>query len=234
MPIRSISTNDSDIELNRQMIPKIFHQIWINPDKPALPEKFAYYRDTWLAKHPGWKYRLWNLENIDFELRCRSLLPQCQHPAQMADLLRMEILHHHGGVYLDTDFECLKNIEQLLKDCTGFVVSEDGRHFSIGVIGASVGAPWLNRIVESYPHSLGHQPVNLETGPVFFTRVLLERGMEPGVAIFDSKLFYPFNYHTVNRDSIDLSQSYAVHHYADSWKKPLPAWKKLLQRIRRK
>ena len=216
------------------MIPKIFHQIWINQSNPELPEQFARYRDTWLTNHPDWQYRLWNLDNLDFEPRCKPLLAQCQHPAQMADLLRIEILHRHGGIYFDTDFECLKNIEPLIRDCTGFVASEDSKYFSIGIIGASVGAPWLNRLVENYPKSLGLHAVNVETGPVFFTKVLLEKGMEPGVAILASKLFYPFNYHTVNRESVDLSQSYAVHHYADSWKKPLPAWKKLLQRIRRK
>ena len=175
------------------MIPKKFHQIWINQSEPELPEKFAHYRDTWLTKHLGWEYHLWNLENLDFDPRCKPLLAQCQHPAQMADMLRIEILHRHGGVYLDTDFECLKNIEPLLEDCTGFVASEDGKYFSIGIIGASVSAPWLNRLIENYPKALGLHAVNLETGPVFFTKILLEKGMEPGVAILHSKLFYPFN-----------------------------------------
>lgn len=216
------------------MIPKLFHQIWINQSNPELPERFTQYRDSWLVNHPEWEYHLWNLENLDFEPRCKPLLDQCQHPAQMADLLRIEILHRHGGIYLDTDFECLKNIEPLLKDCTGFVASEDGKYFTNSIIGASVSAPWLSRLIDNFPNVLGLQAVNLETGPVFYTKILLEKGIEPGVAILPSKLFYPFNYHTADRESVDLSGSYAVHHYADSWKKPLPAWKRLLQRIRRK
>ena len=32
----------------------------------------------------------------------------------IADILRLEILYTHGGVYLDTDLECLRSLDDVL------------------------------------------------------------------------------------------------------------------------
>ena len=34
--------------------------------------------------------------------------------ARKSDLLRLQVLYNHGGVYLDTDMECIKPIDELL------------------------------------------------------------------------------------------------------------------------
>ncbi|KAF0192096.1 MAG: hypothetical protein FD165_1164 [Gammaproteobacteria bacterium] len=217
-----------------EVINRVFHQIWINKAQPELPEQFKRYRDTWLAHHPDWEYRLWNLENLDFRPECESLLSQCQQPAQMADLLRIEILFRHGGVYVDTDFECLRSIDDLLHGVSGFACSEDGRYLASGILGATQSAPWLRRIIDRFPEQLGIHPVNIETGPVFLTSTLLRYGTDAGFILFPTNYFYPFNYHTKNRSEVDLSKSYAVHHYADSWKTPPSLWRRILRRIRRR
>lgn len=214
------------------MIEKIFHQIWINDAKPELPDDLKKLRDTWLVHHPAWEYRLWNLSNLDFEPQCAALLPMCRHPAQMADLLRMEILRKHGGVYVDTDFECLRPIDHILEGVFDFSCSEDGRCLSIGILGAPKGSRLFSAVVDSFPERVGEKPINIETGPAFFTEVLLRTGFKNNLTVFPSHFFYPFNYHTPDRSAVDLSRSYAVHHYADSWKTPLPAWRTLLSRIK--
>lgn len=191
------------------------------------------FRDTWLEKHPNWSYQLWNLSNLDFEPRCRPLLAQCQHPAQMADLLRIEILHRVGGVYIDTDFECLRPIDDLLEGVGDFASSEDGTCLTNSILGALPQSPLFNEIIESFPKRLGQQPVNIETGPVFFTRVVLTSGFRNDFTVFPTPVFFPFNYHTSDRHSADLCNSYAVHHYADSWKQPVPVWRKRLSQLKR-
>jgi mannosyltransferase OCH1-like enzyme len=90
------------------LIPKIFHQIWINEKSPELPPDFSRYRDTWLELHPGWEYKLWNLNNLDFPLITAGLVNKSANYAQMADILRYEILYQYGGVYIDTDFDVSK------------------------------------------------------------------------------------------------------------------------------
>ena len=215
------------------MIEKVFHQIWINELSPELPDQFKRLRDTWLLHHPDWEYRLWNLDNLDLEPRCAPLLLRCQHPAQMADLLRMEILFQHGGVYIDTDFECLRSIDGIISDVDEFSCSEDGKCLQIAILGAQKNSRIFGEVIEHFPDELGVRPVNIETGPAFFTRVLLRSGFSNNFTVFPSHFFYPFNFHTPNRESVDLSGSYAVHHYADSWKPRVPGWRKLLSRVKR-
>lgn len=215
------------------MIDKTFHQIWINDERPELPDEFKRLRDTWLEHHPAWHYRVWNLDNLDFEPRCADLLPKCQHPAQMADLLRMEILFEHGGVYVDTDFECLRPLDTLLAGVGDFGCSEDGRCLSIGLLGARKRSPLFDAVVRRFPDNIGVRPVNVETGPAFFTEVVFREGFRNDFTVFPSHYFYPFDFHTADRSSIDLSNSYAVHHYADSWKTKPPLWRRALSRLRR-
>lgn len=215
------------------LIPRVFHQIWINPERPALPPEYCRYRDTWLERHPDWEYRLWNLENLDFVPNCANLLGQAQHYAQMADLLRMEILYRHGGVYIDVDFECLRPISALLEGVTSFGCSEDGRCVSTGILGGRRHAAVFGRVVDAFPARLGLAAVNIETGPVFFTRVLLTGGFSGDFTLFPMRHFYPFNYWTRNQATGDYGESYAVHHYADSWKTPQAAWKRMLLKVPR-
>lgn len=215
------------------MIERIFHQIWINSSNPDLPDRFKQFRDTWLARHPDWEYRLWNLENLEFDPSCAALLPKCQHAAQMADLLRMEIIYRYGGVYVDTDFECLRPIDKILEGIEAFGCSEDGRCITNSILGARKHSRLFKSVIDSFPASLGNKPVNIETGPAFLTDVILRTGFKNDFTLFPTYFFYPFNYHTRDRTSVDLSRSYAMHHYADSWKPPVPLWKKCLGKVRR-
>jgi mannosyltransferase OCH1-like enzyme len=199
------------------MIPNIFHQIWINTDKPDLPEKFALYRDSWLAAHPTWEYRLWNLENLDFVPRRIDLIKSAPNYAQMADILRYEILHRHGGVYLDTDFKCLRSIEPILHGVENFACSEDGRSISIGILGAVQGSVYMARCINALPKKVGLETVATETGPGMFTRVLLQEGIKGDFTLFPKNWFYPYNWNELYRACEEFPDSYGVHHWAHSW-----------------
>ena len=155
------------------MIPKIFHQVWINRHAPQLPAEFAAYRDTWLRHHPDWEYRLWNLENLDFRCVRADLLPQCISYSELADLLRFELLYRHGGVYIDTDFECFKPIDGLIAGLQTFACSENGMVISPGLMGSEPGSDILRRLVYGLPETIGDLPPNDETGPGYVTRTIL-------------------------------------------------------------
>lgn len=200
------------------MIPKIFHQIWINKNNPDLPEKFALYRDSWLTTHPTWQYKLWNLENLDFIPRRMDLINAAPNYAQIADILRYEILHRHGGVYLDTDFKCLRSIEPILKGVKNFACSEDGHSISIGILGAIQGSEYMVRCVNALPNKIGLEPVAKETGPGLFTRVLLDGGINGDFTLFPRKWFYPYNWNEPHRANEDFPESFGVHHWAHSWR----------------
>lgn len=213
------------------MIPKIFHQVWINDRSPELPDRFKMYRDSWLRFHPEWSYRLWNLETLDFVPESHKLLGECRHPAQMADLLRIEILYRFGGVYIDTDFECLRPIDDILDGAQFFSCSEDGKSISTGIIGSIPQSRLLKLIIDNFPSKINVRPANLETGPGLFTSVVLTHGFSNDVTIFPTKYFYPFNCHNKDQSCADMSMSYAVHHYEGSWQSELPFSGKLIKKL---
>lgn len=86
-------------------IPLIFHQIWIG--KKPFPERYKLWQKTWQSV-PGWQYKFWTDKEVEtFAFRNRSLYEQEKNIGARADILRLEILYQEGGVYIDTDFECL-------------------------------------------------------------------------------------------------------------------------------
>jgi len=203
------------------LIPRIFHQVWINDSSPELPDEYRRYRDRWLELHPGWEYRLWNRDNLDFVQRRADLMSQCAHYAQMADVLRLEVLFQHGGVYLDTDFEPLRPIDAIVGGDAGHVFcSEDGAHISTGLIGARPRSPLIARLLDALPKRLGGQPVNVETGPSFVTRQLLAEGFDADVRVAPSRWFYPYGWDEPHRAGESFPEAFAVHRWAHSWGKP--------------
>jgi inositol phosphorylceramide mannosyltransferase catalytic subunit len=202
------------------MIPRVFHQIWIEDgdgDEPVLPERYRAWRDSWMRLHPGWAYRLWNLRNLGFIPNRLDLIAQSPSFAQKADILRYDLLWRFGGVYLDVDFECLRPIDGLLNRVENFAVSENGRVLSIGIIGASAGSPYLRRCMDRLPERVGLAPPNLETGPAYFTQCLLGEGFGGDLTVLPSAWFYPYAMHEPQRAAGPFPGAYAVHHWAASW-----------------
>jgi mannosyltransferase OCH1-like enzyme len=199
------------------MIPKVFHQIWINKVDPELPKEFRAYRDGWMALHPDWEYKLWNLDNLDFIPHRMDLITSAPNYAQMADVLRYEILFRHGGVYLDTDFECLRNIDSILVGVRNFSCSEDGKSISNAIIGAEPNSIYMERCISALPECVGLTNTAVETGPGLYTQVLLREGLASDFVLFPTKWFYPYNYDEKHRANETFPEAYAVHRWACSW-----------------
>jgi len=215
------------------MIPKIFHQVWINENDPCLPDQFAAYRDGWLRLHPGWEYKLWNLQNIDFPLRRPELLKQAGSYAQMADILRLEIVYQYGGIYIDTDFECCRSVEPLLETAELFFCSEDGATITQSIFGAIKEHPLILRFISSLPTQIGRELPNVETGPMFLTNNLLNLGFSGELTVFPRGTFFPYNWAELHRANETFPEAYAIHRYAASWVKPRSLPQKVMRKLRR-
>jgi len=193
-------------------IPKVFHWIWFG-DAP-LPDEHRRWIDGWLVLHPDWSHVQWTDANRPTLVNEEQFL-QSASPAQRSDIARYEIVRTHGGVYLDTDFECLRNLEPLLAGADAFVVKEDARQLSNGIFGSTAGHPWLDDVVARLPSSLSTaETIPEQSGPRFLTAVTRGR---PDVAVFEPDLFYPYPWEEPWRRAERFSGAYAVHHWASSW-----------------
>ncbi|MHB1952756.1 MAG: glycosyltransferase family 32 protein [Sulfobacillus sp.] len=116
-------------------VPKKIHQIWYDAHDPnfrGYPPSHPIYRkyaDSWKRQNPDFEYRLWNNRDIDalfaqdlpqfhqfFVLGLKKVIEKC-------DFARYAILYLEGGVYVDLDFECFRNIGPLIENRSlGFVL----------------------------------------------------------------------------------------------------------------
>ena len=114
--------------------------------------------------HPDWELITWRdpLKAEDFELG--TLFAKCRSGAELADLIRLEVLWRHGGVYVDADCEAVRALDPLLR--YGFFIgTEDGRSLTNAVLGAEPAHPAIRAYMDAI--------VNED-------RLSLERATEPG------------------------------------------------------
>ena len=193
------------------MIPRVIHRIWLGPN--PMPEDFERYGRTWHEHHPDWEVRLWTDHNLP-ELRFPEALERCRNAGERSDLIRFEVLVRHGGVYVDTDVECLRSFAPLM-DTPAFVGETRPGKLGSAVVGAEPGHPAFGPILEAATQrvGIGHQAAS--AGPRFLTEML--RGRED-VTVFPRDHFYPFHHRRQPDKNAIPSDAYAIHHVEASWK----------------
>lgn len=98
----------------KPLIPKIIHQIWLGT--APLPKLYAAYMNTWKKYHPLWQYKLWtdeDVKNWQGTFYLKDLYEKTYVVHEKADILRLNIMYRYGGLYADTDIECLKSFDNL-------------------------------------------------------------------------------------------------------------------------
>ncbi|MFB7476898.1 glycosyltransferase [Kitasatospora sp. NPDC056184] len=206
------------------LIPRIFHQVWLGG---PMPERFRAYSRGWQERHPDWEYRLWTEEELDPSrsgfLTHGDAFLELESWSEKSDVARFEILLRCGGIYIDTDFECLRPLDGLLADQEAFAASEDGVHISTGIMGAVPGHPFMAACVQELPlrmKEFADANAALKTGPGLATAVFerqSEQAGRPPVTVFSSDLFYPYHFTEPHRAGEEFPGAYAVHHWAASW-----------------
>lgn len=205
------------------MIPKIIHQIHIG--EKELSKKELAWQKTWKTYNPNYEYIFWDDEKIDsLELTNRSYLDNQSYSIQ-SDILRYEILYQFGGVYVDTDFECLKNLDAFVDD-KDIVVCKQKHKRKTGpkVCGAFLASTKSNdimkKLVDGIPKRAkthGWKRADLKYGPKYLEKFIAED------LRLDSKYVFPFMWYDKKRPNgheelkLAYPDSYAVHHWGLSW-----------------
>ena len=131
------------------MIPQIIHYCWFggNP-KSELIEKCI---SSWRKFCPDWEIIEWNEDNWNVNLHpFAKAAYESKYWAYVSDVARLDVICKRGGVYLDTDVELLKPIDELL-DGGAFFVFETSRNVNTGIgFGAEKNHPTVQAMLAYY------------------------------------------------------------------------------------
>lgn len=189
-------------------IPKVLHRVWLGGGRP--PREHDGYWESWRERHPRWELRTWTDDDapaLPWSRRARNL-------AERADLVRYEIVRRHGGVYVDTDVECLRPVDELLDGVVSFAGYEVPGRLCNAVIGAVAGHRSFERAVALTERTVGRGVYPSATATDFLTCVL---EAEPEATLFGPERFYPYLWDEEPRASYG-EDVFAVHHWAKAWK----------------
>ena len=100
-------------------IPKVIHYCWFgNNKKPELIEKCI---DSWKKYCPDYEIVEWNEDNFDVNFcpYAHKAYSQKRY-GFLSDVARLQIIYNNGGIYLDTDVELKRNIDELCDNVAWF------------------------------------------------------------------------------------------------------------------
>ncbi len=192
------------------MIPKIIHYVWVG-GKPLSPLA-EYCLQSWQQYAPDFVIKRWDETNSPMHHPYVQAMYQQKKWAFVSDYIRFWALWNEGGVYLDTDQELCKPIDEFLV-YDGFVGRSRSGQIESSVIGAVPRAPFIQAALRFYDIDTKYSTA--DTSPLVLEKALL---MTPSstVQIFDSSYFHPIAEGEYVSDNIRQS-AYGIHHWAESW-----------------
>jgi mannosyltransferase OCH1-like enzyme len=224
------------------MIPHIIHQTWKND---RIPRRYRSFVDSWRTNHPGWEWKLWtDKDNLQFvSANYPSLLDlytSFPFHIQRVDFIRYLLLRTYGGVYVDLDLECIRNIEPLLHGRACVFSMEHADHaqqhgvpliVSNALMASTPGHPVHDKIIAEVsafkPAPLKSNLLVLEsTGPLMLTRLLRGEPADESVCLLDSRHFFSLSLSAADQArSCDLKplrsilspDIYGIHWHDGTW-----------------
>ncbi len=97
------------------MIPKVIHYFWFG--EQPLSELAIKCIESWKKFCPDYEIKLWNESNYDVSKNQYMLQTyQAKKYGFTVDFARLDVIYNYGGIYLDTDVELLKPLDEILND----------------------------------------------------------------------------------------------------------------------
>jgi mannosyltransferase OCH1-like enzyme len=131
----SSSENFSEIALDfkNRCVPKIIHQTWTDTN---IPEHLKLMQKTVIDLHSDYEYKFWT--DVDLEEFLLQNYPNTflfyekafPYIIQKIDFIRLLLLYHFGGIYIDLDSVCIRNVDGILNYPSTLVSTKPHNAFS--------------------------------------------------------------------------------------------------------
>lgn len=209
------------------MIPKVIHYCWFghNPKSELMLRCIA----SWKKYCPDYEIIEWNEDNFDISQNdyAREAYEEKKW-AFVTDYARLWIVYNHGGIYLDTDVELVRSLDDLLIE-SAFFGFEDGQSIATGLgFGAEIGNPVVEAMLRDYDMIHFRQmdgTLDKLPCPVRNTKAiegfLIGRKDLLDVLRTEHASFYPPEYFCpLSADGLTMKKTdhtYAIHWFSATW-----------------
>jgi len=219
-----------------QVIPRNLHMIWLGGD---VPFKYIRLIATWKKYHPDWNFKIWNDKDaMAFDMINKVAYDGVDNLGVKSDIFRYEILYRYGGLYVDTDFECLKSFDDLLYlDFFAGGRAEEPQ-VANGLMACKPNDKYLKKIIDAITEKQHNMDFAVNrilkvAGAEFITTIYLEyiKNTTDKTILFPSSFFYPipnsFRYE-IRKDSLEdrirthsyvKPDTHCIHLWYTSWLK---------------
>lgn len=209
-------------------IPKIIHYCWFGRSEKA--EVIMKCIDSWKKYLPDYEIIEWNEDT--FDINCNKYVKEAYESKKYAfvsDYVRVYALYNMGGIYLDTDTEVFKSLDDFL-DEDSFWGFEEKNYIATSTIGAKKGNILIKIFLDFYDgKSFNEISKNIETSTnvQIVTNIFKGLGFEMNGqkqtikdigTIYPQEYFSPYDY--INYYDKKTQNTYTKHHFYKSWISP--------------
>lgn len=208
-------------------IPKIIHYCWFGGN--PLPESARKYIESWKKYCPDYEIKEWNESN--FDLNSNAYVKEAFEAKKWAfitDYVRLYAMVSEGGIYMDTDVEVTKSLDDFLQ-LQAFSGFEDGENVPTGIMACEKGFPLFAEMLHDYDHrhfKLEDGSYDITTNVVTITNICKKKGLMSnnqkqtieGFTIFPKDWFCPKDY--ASGKILLTKNTHTIHHFSGSWHDP--------------
>lgn len=206
-------------------IPKVIHYCWFGGQE--IPEQNKKWMASWRKYCPGYEIIEWNEENYDITQNAYMYEAyQAQKWGFVPDYARLDIIYNQGGIYLDTDVEIIKSLDELLYQ-DAFAGVDGSKRISLGLgFGARPKFDLIKNLLEEYnERSFYHKDgtMNIASAPALQTSFFKKLGYKNNgeyqrvgrLSIYPEKVLAGKCNYTGKINPTE--NTFAIHHYDGSW-----------------
>ena len=185
--LSKISKNPAQKQKSNIKIPTIIHLVWFG----TLPHIFETWKQEWMSKHPGWDFITWDNKLIEekfpeklFNQKIYDQAHIMSDYATMSKIVRYEILHKFGGLFIEPNLKCYKSFQPLHEQYdfyAGLASPQAYGAVSNSIIGARAGHPILQACMKEIKKSDGPLPGDTFSGGNWMMRHLSNTALTQAV-----------------------------------------------------
>lgn len=205
------------------MIPKTIHYCWFG--RGQMPKLALKCIGSWAIHLPGYQLKLWNEDNYDLSI-CAYVNEayNARKYAFVTDYVRLDVLYNEGGIYMDTDVEVLKSLDNFLS-LPAFSGFEGDKYVPTGIMASEKGGKWVKEQLEYYKGRhfiLQNGSYDMTTNTQIISDIMESNGFilknshqiyKNCMHIFPYEYFSPLQYGKI----FITKNTHCIHHFASSW-----------------